>query len=141
MLNNMRKVSIKELHKATGKELNNLPFIITRRDVPIAQVTSIDKVTPKTQEKVTPGSEKVTPGSEKVTFQPKVTPESKKKELEVTPENIKVTLSRQEIIKSTKEKIKATTKKVPITGKEFSQPGLYSGGAYSKDMQTQRKKK
>ena len=35
----MRKVSIKELRKALGKELDNLPFAITKRGVVIAKCT------------------------------------------------------------------------------------------------------
>jgi len=50
----MRKVSIKELRKTLGKELDNLPFAITKRGFLIAQVTPCPKVTP---EKCTPDND------------------------------------------------------------------------------------
>ena len=42
----MRQVSIKELRKALGQELESLPFVITKRGIPIAKCTPISKCTP-----------------------------------------------------------------------------------------------
>ena len=40
----MRKVSIKQLYKSLSKELDDLPFTIIRRGVPIAVVGGLDNV-------------------------------------------------------------------------------------------------
>jgi len=49
----MRQVSIKELRKSLGKELDNLPFVIMKRGVPIAKCTPCMKSTPDIGSKCT----------------------------------------------------------------------------------------
>ena len=56
----MRQVSIKELRKALGQELESLPFVITKRGIPIAKCTPISKCTPDEAEKCTPDSQEYT---------------------------------------------------------------------------------
>jgi len=50
----MREVSIKLLRKSLSSELGNLPFIITKRGVPIAKCTPYVKSTPGIGSKCTP---------------------------------------------------------------------------------------
>ena len=49
----MREVSIKALRKSLSSELGNLPFIITKRGVPIAKCTPYGECTPDIGSKCT----------------------------------------------------------------------------------------
>ena len=101
----MRKVSIKELRKTLGRELDNLPFAITRRGVVIAECTLVKSTL---QSKCTPA---------KSTPQPKSTPKNKDKLVKSTLKSVsdteKCTPDKQDIIKDTKRKI------IAMTGKPF----------------------
>ena len=50
----MREVSIKALRKSLSSELGNLPFVVTKRGVPIAKCTPYVECTPEDCVKCTP---------------------------------------------------------------------------------------